>query len=98
MRQSLIQSSNKGQWVRLVKTIYKGDVARVCSSMEYIFAATLRETAQVVRMSDVTNSVEIKLVPRVDIAAIGKDKKDTNQKRKRGYRPPQKLFDLEAVR
>ncbi|UYV79470.1 SUPT5H [Cordylochernes scorpioides] len=72
------------QWVRLKRSIYKDDLAQV----DYV------DTAQ--------NQVHLKIIPRIDYSRKRGALRVTNQsepeKRKRGKRPPAKLFDIDAVR
>ena len=72
-----------GTWVRLKKTIYKDDLAQVESV----------DTAQ--------NQVTLKLVPRIDYNHRRGhkliDNSDEQNKMKRKTRPPQRLFDPEAI-
>ena len=45
------------------------------------------------------NTVNLKLIPRIDYTKMrGTLKSHTDDKRKRTRRPPQKLFDIDAVK
>ncbi|XP_077978109.1 transcription elongation factor SPT5-like [Glandiceps talaboti] len=70
-------------WVRLKRGVFKDDLAQV----DYV------EPAQ--------NQVTLKLVPRVDYTrprGLVRTAADIQEKKKRNKKPPQKLFDVEAIR
>jgi transcription elongation factor SPT5 len=73
-----------GTWVRFKRTLYKDDLAQV----EAV------DTAQ--------NNVTLKVIPRIDYARKRGQMKDSSASAlddlKRKRRPPQKLFDSDAVR
>ena len=74
----------QGSWVRLKRTIWKDDLAQV----EHV------DMAQ--------NQVILKLIPRIDYnqkrgSLRDFDGKDEKANMKRKIRPPQKLFDFDAV-
>nr|CAB3266712.1 transcription elongation factor SPT5 [Phallusia mammillata] len=69
-------------WVRLKKGVFKDDLAQI----EYI------EQSQ--------NYVHLKLIPRIDYSrprGVNRDSQD-KEKRRLYKRPPQKLFDVDAIR
>ncbi|CAH3030076.1 unnamed protein product [Porites evermanni] len=71
------------QWVRLKRGIYKDDLAQVD------FVNTAR------------NQVTLKMIPRIDYSrsrGLAKSAEDSLEKRKRKRKPPQKLFDADAIR
>ncbi|XP_014204352.1 transcription elongation factor SPT5-like [Copidosoma floridanum] len=73
------------QWVRMKRGLYKGDLAQI----DYV------DLAQ--------NKVHLKLIPRIDYLKLrGALRLTANEddipKRKRNKRPPQKLFDPEAIK
>ncbi|XP_035670800.1 transcription elongation factor SPT5-like [Branchiostoma floridae] len=70
-------------WVRLKRGVYKDDLAQV----DYVEPSM--------------NSVHLKLIPRVDytkLRGVQKASQDQGEKRKKFRRPPQKLFDVDAIR
>ncbi|XP_037068165.1 transcription elongation factor SPT5-like, partial [Pollicipes pollicipes] len=72
----------RGCWVRLKRGVFKDDIAQV----DYV------DPGQ--------SSVHLKLIPRIDYSRMrgALRDKENEVKRKRRQRPPQKLFDMEAVR
>lgn len=71
------------QWVRLKRGVFKDDLAQI----DYV------EPSQ--------NQVHVKLIPRIDytkLRGVLRGQRKDPEKRKRYRRPPQKLFDVNAVR
>ncbi|XP_078367088.1 LOW QUALITY PROTEIN: transcription elongation factor SPT5-like [Oculina patagonica] len=71
------------QWVRLKRGIYKDDLAQID------FVNTAR------------NQVTLKMIPRIDYSrmrGLAKSAEDAAEKRKKKRKPPQKLFDADAIR
>ncbi|XP_070567089.1 transcription elongation factor SPT5-like [Ptychodera flava] len=70
-------------WVRLKRGVFKDDLAQI----DYV------EPAQ--------NQVTLKLIPRVDYSrqrGLMRSATDVQEKRKKNKKPPQKLFDVDAIR
>lgn len=70
------------QWVRLKRGVYKDDLAQV----DYT--------------DDAQNTVHLKLIPRIDYSRKRGALRNSNEaeKRKKGRKPPAKLFDVDAIR
>jgi len=78
----LVQIKAKS-WVRIKRGIYKDDIAQV----DYVNTAR--------------NQVTLKIIPRIDYSMMRGDMRslsDEAEKRKRKRRPPQKLFDRDAIK
>lgn len=69
-------------WVRIKRGVYKDDIAQV----DYVNTAR--------------NQVTLKIIPRIDynqMRGVMRSVSDEGEKRKRKRKPPQKMFDKEAV-
>lgn len=74
----------RDQFVRIKRTVYKGDLAQV----DYVDAST--------------NTVALRLKPRIDYTrmrgALKSTDKESNKRPFKSKRPPPKLFDADAIR
>lgn len=78
-----VPTLKRGAWVRLKRGIFKDDLAQV----DYVDSSH--------------NNVHLKLIPRIDYTRMRGALRGTqseNEKRKKFRRPPQKLFDMDAIR
>lgn len=78
-----VPTMKRGAWVRLKRGIFKDDLAQV----DYL------DPSQ--------NNVHLKLIPRIDYTRMRgalRASQSDSEKRKKFRRPPQKLFDIDAVR
>ncbi|XP_063718499.1 transcription elongation factor SPT5-like [Symsagittifera roscoffensis] len=77
------QMIKKGSWVRLKRTVFRGDLA------------------QVMRFDPQNNTVDLKLIPRIDYTKFRGIMRESNtgkRKLNNNNRPPQKLFDPEKIK